>query len=175
VTNVQGTGLITLEDQAGPYSVANGVWCDEQDFDASTGNCANYTVWGKDPNGLFPNVSSNYNGAAFWIPASDKFGQSTFGTVWAMLRSSEKTNNASVHYPCFSPGTVFADVEFPSIQLQAAVTGMSVIVITNAVQPAETCGSGSLNTVRIVVCKSLTLIDEKPFRGSMAWQLHVPC
>jgi len=141
LSNVTGVGLITLEDQDGPYSVANAGWCNNTFFNATTGFCTNFTVWGAAPNGNQLTGNNNYPGAAFWGPASENFAKSSFGLVWALIKSFEK---GSTLVPAYQPGSIFKEIELPSVMQQPNVTGFRIMVISNANQPNETCGSGSL-------------------------------
>jgi len=145
LTNVTNITLITLEDQNGPYSVANAAWCNAPYFNATIGSCANETVWGRVPN--YNGNYSGYQGASFWGPASEHFGDSAYGTVWALLRSYQ-TPTYSV--PCF-PNGIFRGEELPSVMTQPEVTGFRVLLVSNTGQPEETCGSGTVAQIQAMV------------------------
>jgi hypothetical protein len=57
ITALNGINLITLEDQSGPYMLANAAWCPPEYFNSSDGSCTNTTTWGHIPNG---DVTYNY-------------------------------------------------------------------------------------------------------------------
>jgi len=145
LTNVTNITLITLEDQNGPYSVANGAWCAPMYFNATLGSCANSTVWGRVPN--YNGNYSGYQGASFWGPASAHFGESAFGTVWALLRSFQ---GPTYSVPCF-PNGIFRGEELPNVMKQPEVTGFRVLIVSNDMQPNETCGSGTVAQIQSMV------------------------
>ncbi len=79
----------------------------------------------------FPN---NYPGAAFWGPASAHFAASSFGIVWALLRSFERintTSNAPIPVPCYQSGSIFREVELPEIEKVCGAHELNSVESTN--------------------------------------------
>jgi hypothetical protein len=89
-----------------------------------------------------------YGGAAFWGPASGHFAQSSFGTVYLLLRSF-----ATV--PAWRPG-VLPNVEFPNIMNQSDVSALRVLLVTNMQMPDEHCNNGSLKTLNATIATRWT-------------------
>mmetsp|Transcript_14047 Transcript_14047/g.19538 ORF Transcript_14047/g.19538 Transcript_14047/m.19538 type:complete len:419 (+) Transcript_14047:59-1315(+) len=160
VSGTPGVKEITLEDQSGVKSIANHVWCSDTDFNSTfPGFCSNNTVWGEIPN--YNCSSCNYNGAAFWVPASVRFAQISFGIPKVMIRSFCSAPDSQGNYICkqaYDPTSVFATEELPALRNNADVTGITIIVVSSQ-QPNETCDdiSGSVWKLQQNITNSTTV------------------